>query len=185
MINMPSIDDLMALENATDEYADEYVEESFIDDADESAIVISSILESMGVEEGLNFIIENAQEMYAYGLISDADYAMEAAKNIVKLNKDANLSRETSVTAIRLARNANDPLYKKYRVAKDKYMAARAAIHQKYGAKAKSIARKTIANSKRKASTMNSKTGAELSKRMDKQVQNYQVGKKNNPAIAK
>lgn len=154
-----------------------------LDAADESAIVVSALMEGMGVEEGLEYIMENANEMYAYGLIDNAEAAIEAAKNIVRLNKTANLNRETTLAAIRLARKANSPEYKKYRKYRDLFLEAREAIMQKFGAKAKTEAKKTIANAKRNASRMNTKQGSDITKKMDKEMKKF--GDKKSTAIAK
>lgn len=175
---MSVFDDIVRDLNTEDD-----VENLSLTAADESAIFIAAMMESAGIEETLDFVHENASELQAYGLIDDAEVAVEATRNIVRLNKQANFSKVKGLTAIRLARQANDNLYKKYKFHRDKFLAYRDQIMTKYDAKATAEARKSIQNAKRNASRMSSKHGSDITKRMDQQMKKFDD--KKSTAIAK
>lgn len=178
---MPNIlDELSAMLNSDDTNIDDLS----LDPAEESAIFIATIMESMGPEETLSFVSDHADELYAYGLIDNPEAAVEATKNIVRLNKQANLDRETTLCAIRLARKANDAGYKLYRKGRDMMLKGREQIMTKFGNKAKMEAKKNINNAKRKAANMGTKQGADIAKRMDQQMKKFD-DKGKNEAIAK
>lgn len=78
-------------------------------------------------------------------LLENSDYLTEAnkisRKTIVKLNKNDDLTRRTSMTALQLAKDNNDPLWKalvKNRIQERKLLAK---IHKKYASKATIVAK--------------------------------------------
>lgn len=153
---LPSVDDVSVIGDA----------------AIESEIVLTALREECATEaEYADLINASAIEMSLYGVIDDADAAMEAAKKIViKDYKSAKFNRIQRRTAIRLAMKSNDALYKKYRKYRDLFLESRNAIYQKYGAKAKSESRKIIQNAKRKSANIESKTGKSITEKMDAQI---------------
>ena len=80
-------------------------------------------------------------------LLESADVLLESRKvsqrTIVKLNKNDDLTRRTSMAALQLAKDNNDSLWKKLvknRITERKLLAA---IRKKYASKAQLVARKT------------------------------------------
>lgn len=142
------------------------------DPAIESEIVLTALRDECATDaEYADLINASAIEMSLYGVIDDADAAMEAAKKIViKDYKSANFNRIQRRTAIRLAMKANDPLYRKYKKYRDLFIEARNGIYQKYGAKAKTESRKIIQNAKRKSANIETKTGKSITEKMDAQI---------------
>ena len=70
-------------------------------------------------------------------------------KSIVVLDKNRKLKMLIGATAIRLAKEANDPLYEKYVSYREKYLELKNQIIQKYGRKAQQA---VIASLKKAAS---------------------------------
>lgn len=139
--------------------------------ADESAILLSALRDTCANEDEYNaLVMEGAIEMELYGLIDSAAIVTEAQRNIVKLNKQANFSREESKACFRLAKRANDPHYAKYKKYNDLRKAEREYIYTKYASKGKTEAKAVINNSRRKASSMPSKTGKSIVDKMDKKI---------------
>lgn len=164
----------------------------------ESIILCDVLHETCTAEEYRSFLSENATELELYGLIDREAMATESygeadetedsateARNVVKLNRDAVISREEARIAIGLAKQANDPLYKyyhKYAVLKRKF---RDKIYAKYGTKARPIARKAVMNSRNKASAMNSKTGTTVINKIDQRIMRLDKNGRNGQAIKK
>lgn len=152
--------------------------ESFIDNDDdiidlalETEILLAAIREECDSEEEFNQIVtEGATELELYGLIDNAEAVLEARKTIVRLNKADNLKKIEKRTAIRMAEKKNDALYKAYAKGRKLMIAARTKIYEKYGSKAKPIARKIVTNSRRKASLLKSDVGKNISDKIDKVV---------------
>lgn len=138
--------------------------------ADEAFLFLTALEEESTPEEYLEILENSAVEMQMYGLIPDASVALEAQKNIVKLNKLATFSKVQKRAAIRLAAQTNDQNYKLYRKGRDMMIAARDKIMTKYGAKAKQEAKKSIANSKKKAMGMKSSGGKSIEKKIDRTI---------------
>ena len=115
--------------------------------------------------------MENATELELYGLIESASIVTEATKIVKhKITKKENLNREQAKAALRLAKKANDSLWKQYSMHRSKMKEARAKIMDKYGSKSKTEAKKVLQNSKRKASSMNTVTGKTIQAKMDKKI---------------
>ena len=111
---------------------------------------------SKDVEMNLN--MDELQEAFFYDdhysdsdeekreLLENADTLLEgkkvSRKTIVRLNKNDDLTRRTSMAALQLAKDNNDPLWQKLvknRIQERKLLAA---IKKKYGGKANAAARK-------------------------------------------
>jgi hypothetical protein len=135
---------------------------------EESAIFLSMLEEESTPEEFLKIVTESAQEFELYNLIDSSAKALESVKNIVKLNKLANFSKIEKRTAIRLGEKANDQLYEKYSKFRKLMIEYRLKLFAKYGNKAKIEARKSIANVKRKVSSMSHNTN--IVDKIDKQI---------------
>lgn len=152
--------------------SDEGIDDDFIvTDALEAEIFLTALKEECASEEEYDSLVtENAIELELYGLIHDAEIVTEARKNIVKLNKQASMNAIQKRTAIRLAQKADSPEYKLYSKSRKLMMTAREKIYAKYESKAKSIAKKAIANSRRKASAMKSDSGQSIADKMEKVI---------------
>lgn len=136
----------------------------------ETEIFLTALEEECTPPEFETLMDQAAMEMALYGLIGDLDEATEATKTIVKMNKTAKYSAIEHRAAIRLAAKGSDPAYQKYAKGRAMMIEARNAIYTKYGAKAKSEAKKIIQNSKRKASAMGSSAGKSINDKMDAQI---------------
>lgn len=171
--------------------------ESVLDNAMESMVLLDVLRETCTKDEYTQFLTDNATELELYGLIDrdsmateaysdndDGDAAMEA-KNIVRLNRDANIAREEARIAIGLAKKSKDQLYdyyKKYSGLKRKF---RDKIYGKYGSKAKPLARKAVLNSRNRASVMNSKTGTTIMNKIDQRIKQLDRNGRNDSAVQK
>lgn len=151
---------------------------------EEAAILLDTIASECETQEEFeNLIMESAAEMELYGLIPDAQAAMEAMK-VLKIDnwKIKKRNRAVNRECIVLAKNANDPIYKKYKINRDKMRVNRAKIFKKYEAKAKAHVRKAMTNSKAKASSMNTPAGKSLTARLNASMSKSVNGK--NPTHA-
>lgn len=140
------------------------------DAAIESEIFLTALEAECTPEEFAEICEESMAEMAIYNLVADPEIATEATKSIVKMNKSAKFSAIERRAAIRLAEKANDPAYTKYAKGRKLMLENRDTIYKKYGAKAKSEAKKVIQNSRRKASAMNSDAGHSIVDKMDRQI---------------
>ena len=141
-----------------------------LDAADESAIFLTALQDVCTPEEYEELVLENATELALYGLIENADMVTEAKKIVYKQTKEMNMNREQARAALRLAKKADSVDYKQYKKYRNLMIQARNKIYAKYGAKAKTEAKKVLQNSKRKASASNSVTGSTITKKMDKKI---------------
>lgn len=93
------------------------------------------ILENLIIEHGVeNFSEEEIMGLYEAGLLSE--------RSIVRLDKDAHRNRAVKKAALQLARDNNDPLYRKLKWVTRKKKQLTDAIFSKYGTKATSKVRK-------------------------------------------
>lgn len=137
------------------------------DSAMESEIFMEALREECTPEEYNAIMEDSAVEMALYGLIDDADVAMEANRTIVKMSKQGSFNRIEKRAAIRLAQKAQDSLYEKYAKYRKLFIEFRDKIYQKYGTKAKTEAKKILQNSRRKATSMPSAAGKSIVDKMD------------------
>lgn len=138
----------------------------------ESEVVLAAIRNECESDEEFAVLMESAAtELALYDVISDAEIATEATKKIViKDWKAVNFDRIAKRTAIRLAMVAHDNLYTKYRFHRDKLIDVRNQIYKKYGNKARKEAKRIIMNARNKAANMNSKSGKDITSKIDKQI---------------
>lgn len=134
----------------------------------ESEVVLSALRAECDSDEEFASILEAAAtELALYDVICDADYAMEASRKVViKDYKSAKMNQVATRTAIRLAQNNNDPLYKKYVKYRTLFLDMRAQIYKKYGNKAKSEARRIVRNASKKSSPLTSNAGKSVANKM-------------------
>ena len=168
-----------------DPVSDDYIDMVELTQADESALVLSVIQSNSTPEEFEQIVTESAVDMECYGLIKSADAALEATKNIVRLNKFAGLSREEAKAELMLAKRANDPAYKLYKKYRKLMKDQKLKIHQKYGTRAKSEARKIIANSRHKAAAMKTKNGNVIVSKIDAGLKKLDSNLRTGAAIPK
>ena len=140
----------------------------------ESEIVLEAIRSECASDNEFATLMESASiELGLYGVIDDADVATEAAKRIVVKDwKTANFNRIVKRTSIRMAMVAGDSLYSKYKMYRDKLIDTRDKIYIKYGNKAKVETKKILANARNKAAAMDSKSGRNITEKMDRAIAN-------------
>lgn len=68
----------------------------------------------------------------------------EVATTTVRVTKRTKVRQQTGISAMRLARDAGDPLYRKYRRYKEMYLEVRRKILNKYGRRGRRLARKML-----------------------------------------
>ena len=172
-----------ALEGATIEDGSENLE---LDAAAESAIFLESMRDGCDTfEEFADMVQENAIEWEMCGLINSADEAFEAVKRIKIDNfKQVNLDRETRRECIRLAKINNDPNYPKYAKHRKAMKKFRDKIFSRWESKARSNARRSIANSKKKAASISSsKKAASTTAKLDNTLKKLDKNGRNGTAI--
>lgn len=151
---------------------DDNIVDIVLDAADESAIFLAALQDTCTPEEFESLVLENTTELELYGLIDDAESAMEAIKIVKhKITKQENLNREQAKACFRMAKKANCSEWKRYHLYRTKMKAERDKIFAKFGSKAKAEAKKVVNNSRRKASSMNSVTGKTITEKMDKKIE--------------
>lgn len=172
-----------ALEGAT---IDDGSESLDLDAAAESALFLESMYDGCdSFEEFENLVQENALEWHMCGLINSADEAFEAVKRIKIENfKQVNLDRETRRECIRLAKVNNDPNYPKYAKHRKLMKEFRNKIFTRWESKARNNARKSIANSKKKAASISSsKKAAQTTAKLDNTLKKLDKDGRNGTAI--
>ena len=175
----------------------EVPDEDVLTAGNESLLLLDCLYATSSADDFKQFLSENKVELELYGLVDsnaiaresweelDADESAVAteARNIVRLNREAQISRETARIAIGLAKQKNDTLYKyyhKYSVLKREY---REKIYAKYGQRAQALARRSLMNSRSKASLMNSKTGSSIINKIDSRIKQLDNAGRNKEAI--
>lgn len=185
-------DNLLIDDDDYDAYASEATLEGYDDyenteltEAAEAAYFLDAFMsECDSLEEFQAAVMENAVDWQMYGLIPDATAAMEAVKKITIQDwRAVNFDRLWHRECIRLAKENNDPNYKKYAIARAKMKAARAPIFQKYETKAKTNVRAALRNSKAKASNINSNSGKRTATKMDRAIKKIDINSSYNKSI--
>lgn len=172
-----------ALEGAT---IDDGSENLDLDPAAESAIFLECMYDGCNsFEEFEQLVEENAIEWNMCGLINSADEAFEAVKRIKIDNfKQVNLDRETRRECIRLAKVNNDPNYPKYAKYRKLMKEYREKIFARWETKARSNARRSIANSKKKAASISSsRKAAQTTAKLDSTLKKLDKNGRNGTAI--
>jgi len=166
-----AMDKNMGLLSSLENMSDGLENLTLLGDSKAETELFLTALESECTPDEYQDLMENAAiEMAMYGLIADADVATEATKTIVKMNKTAKYNAIEHRAAVRLAAKNDDVLYAKYAKGRRMMIEAREGIYTKYGAKAKTEAKKIIQNSKRRASAMGSSAGKSITDKMDAQI---------------
>lgn len=186
--SIPDLDDMDP--DFDDDYDDSVFEsvEGFDDDdltpAAEASIFMDTILESCeNMDEFIQVVSENAVEWELYGLIPNAQRALEATRTIKVMDwKAKNRKRLEHRECIRLAKKKNDPNYKKYKKFRDLMRKFREPIFQKYESKAKSNVLKAQHNSRAKASSIHTNGGTATTARLNRSMKTSIGGK--NPTHA-
>lgn len=145
----------------------DYLTEPNLDDfhaspADESAIFLAAMQESCTAEEYQTLVMESATELELYGLINSADIATEAQKIVYKQTKQQQLTREQNRMVMRMGKRLDLPEYRRYKKFITLALQERNKLRQRLGSKAKQEVKRSMANSKRKASSMNSANSDKL-----------------------
>lgn len=172
--------------------------DEFLTEGMESAILLDVLRETCTKEEFSEFLAENKTDLELYGLINFSALATESyagedgeleeaseARNIVRLNKQAQISREEARISIGLAKKSGDALYKYYHKYAELKRKFRDKIYEKYNGRAKGLARKAVMNSRNKASVMNSKTGSTIINKIDSRIKDLDKKGRNNEAVKK
>lgn len=183
-------------ETAAEEAMVEVTDDEILTEGMESLIFLDTIRATSTKEEFAHFLAENATELELYGLVTPAAIARESytedddeaameARNIVRLNREAKISREEARISIGLAKKSNDPLFKYYNKYAKLKREFRDKIYDKYGSRATPLARKAVLNSRNKASLMNSPTASGLINKIDTRLKQLDKAARNNEAIKK
>ena len=145
----------------------------------EASIFFDTVMESCdSLEEFQAMVMEKAVDWQMYGLITDAEAAMEAVKKITIQDwKKVNMDRLVGRECIRLAKENKDPNYAPYAKARAVMKDKRAKLFVKWTTKAKSNVKAALMNSKNKASSMTSKSGDALKKKINEAYNKANKGK--------
>lgn len=146
--------------------------------ADESAIFLAALEEMCTPEEFKTLVLESATELELYGLIDDASIVMEAKKIMYKQTKQMDMNREQAKACLRMAKNAGDAEWKKYHKGRSMMLESREVIYRKYGSRARSEARRVLSDARRKASSMKSPVGTNITEKLDRKVALVNSGNK-------
>lgn len=165
-------------------FDDDEAYEDSLSPAAEAAILLETLRsECASDEEFVNLVTESAAEMQLYGLIPDADAALEATRVIKVENwkikeRDRLVKRECIRIGYR-RKDKNYAMYKKYRDLMRQY---RAKLFARYTNEAKRNVLHAQQNARAKASTINTSTGRELTSRINASINKSTKG--SNPTSA-
>lgn len=158
-----SVDEDYAFEGAYLE-GDEELVGGELDSATESAFFLDMMADSCeSPDQFISMVNENATMWEMYGLIDDANAAVEVAKKVTYDNwKETRMSRRIGKEVMKLAKANMPAKYEKYRMFREKALTLRKEFYQRYGAKAKQNARAAMRNTGAKAANMNSEHGNKI-----------------------
>lgn len=106
--------------------------------------ISDELFESLLIDEASSFTDEQKREFIESDLASILVTEGRMRKNtLVRIGQNDDLERRTSLVSLMLAKEANDPLYKKYREHRVKEKNALAQINKKYLSKSRLIAKKS------------------------------------------
>lgn len=135
------------------------------------AIALPIIIQGWLTEDSAEAMDENVKEAFitcqnylaGQGLLSEAAVSISNPKiNVVRLNKNAQISRLTSILTLKMGRKANHKAYKKYKLGQKIKKANMEELRKIYGAKAERLAKKLWAQTKKNnkvAAVVESKKG--------------------------
>ena len=166
-----------AMESAALEGTVDY-EDTELTSAEESVYFLDALMgECQSLEEFQAIVLENAVDFQLYGLIDDAEAAIEAVKRIqIDDWKHVNFNRLVHRECIRLAKKNNDPNYTKYAMFRDKMRGFRSKIFSRWENKAKINVRKALQNSKGKAANINTSTGKKVTSQLNNAIKRAEAG---------
>ena len=120
---------------------------SLILDADNTSVALSEQAQGVLFEVAKNLgLLVTMEESAALGALMDLQGALSEQKNIVRLNRQAQLDSLTVRAALVLAQQHKDPLFARYAKAAKLRRQFRAQILKKYSGKAHTTARHLLAN---------------------------------------
>lgn len=174
---LDDVNDDTAMESAALEGTVDY-EDDELTPADESVYFLDTLMEECSsLEEFQAIVTENAVDFQLYGLIDDAEAAIEAVKKItIEDWKHVNFNRLVHRECIRLAKKNNDPNYGKYAMFREKMRGFRTKIFARWESKAKVNVRKALQNSKNKAANINTNTGKKVTAQLNNAIKRAESG---------
>lgn len=166
-----------AMESAALEGTIDY-EDTELTPADESVYFLDTLMsECSSLEEFQAIVLENAVDFQLYGLIDDAEAAIEAVKRIqIEDWRHVNFNRLVHRECIRLAKKNNDPNYSKYHMFREKMRGFRSKIFSRWETKARTNVRKALQNSKSKAVNINTSTGKNVTSHLNNAIKKAAAG---------
>lgn len=166
-----------AMESAALEGTVDY-EDDELTSADESVYFLDTLMEECSsLEEFQAIVTENAVDFQLYGLIEDAEAAIEAVKKITIDDwKHVNFNRLVHRECIRLAKKNNDPNYAKYAMFRSKMRGFRQKIFDRWESKARTNVRAALQHSKSKASNINTNTGRKVTSQLNNAIKRAESG---------
>lgn len=147
--------------------------------ADESAIFLETVMESCETpDEFIDMVTENAVYWQSFGLIDDADVALEAVKRITVDNwKQVNFKRLWHREALRVEARKDSADWKKYVKYRTEMRKVRAKIIQRNENVAKRNVRQAQSHASQKTASMNNSHGGDLNKRINEAMAKSTAGK--------
>ncbi len=139
-------------------------------DADRAFVIMAALKEACTPTE-FEAIMDDRTALEAYGVIPTATTAMEGVeKRIARYTMTSKLSQATKAACLRLAREAGDPNYEKYRIHRIKMFEFREKIYQKYENKARRVAKDIIRGAKNGSTAMKTQKGKSITDKLEKAV---------------
>ena len=95
----------------------------------------------MMLEEQMEFDETNVVDQFLEDQVLNEG---KAKSKTIKLSKMSQINRAAGRAALQLAKNANDPLYTKYKTWRNKALDLKKKLMKKYGKKGKKVAKKSL-----------------------------------------
>lgn len=117
---------------------------------EEKALIIEALIMDTLSNEEITMMLEN----YTPDFYKAVDEEIVQERSIVRLDKTAKLSKATRVAEYNMAKKAQDPLFKKLMTlwAAERYITDK--LHQRYGMKAKTEAKKAMSQAAKSKSNV-------------------------------
>lgn len=139
-------------------------------DADRAMVIMAALKEESTPEE-FGAMMESARQLEIFDVVPNATTAMEAVeKRIAHYTKTSKLNQATKAACLRLAKQAGDPNYDKYRKYRLLMFEAREKIYTKYESKATRVAKDILRGARNGAASMKNATGKGISDKLDKTI---------------
>ena len=173
----------MSEESVTFEDDSDFDDDS-LDSATESSMFLDMMMESCDdLDEFQDLVTENAYDWEMYGLIDDAQSALEATKVMRVENwKEKNRKRLINRECIRIAMKKGDPNYTKYKKYRDLMREYREKLFEKYTPMATRNVKAAQQNARHKAANMHTAGGKDVNARINKAMNKSIAG--HNPTNA-